>query len=159
KSGIEANDFWPEATYCLSATARIKTDVAIHKVAQISAGMPVALAIFKASVGTVAAKGDERKKTVFRSSSAFRTNWTTNKLTKKGGTGAEGNRATRNRPADNSTPANRVKGRPLKDNQAPANNGLITPKIIVNDITSTAEPKSTMRAATARRIKTRSSAP
>src|SRR5215813_15333497 len=145
KSGIEANDFWREATYCLSATARIKTDVAIHKVAQISAGTPVALAIFKASVGTVAAKGDDRKKTVFRSSSAFRTHWTANKLTTKVATRAEANRATRNRPADNSTPANRVKGRPLRDSQTPANSGLITPKIIVSDSTSTAEPKSTMR--------------
>src|SRR6476620_5294755 len=124
---MPANDFCREATYCLIATSRIKTENAIHKPAQKIAGTPVVLAMFTASVGTVAAKGDERKKTVFRSSKAFRTHCTARRLTTKVATRADAKRATAKRPAARSTPANKVKGSPLSESQAPANNGFTTP--------------------------------
>ena len=38
----------------------------IQREAQTTAGMPVAAAMFTASVGALGAKGDERKKTVFQ---------------------------------------------------------------------------------------------
>src|SRR5947207_3254745 len=159
RSGIEANARCREATYWRIATTRIRTDIAIHNVAQTTAGTPVAFAIFRASVGTVAANGEDRNKTVFRSSSAFKTHCTANKLTTKVATRAEANRATANSPAVNKTPANKVKGSPLNESQAPANSGLMTPKIMVNASTTAAEPNSTMRAATARRISTSNKAP
>src|SRR2546423_13317842 len=76
RSLTPANDFRCDATYCLSATATIKTDSAIQRTAQNIAGIPVAFAMFSASVGTVAANGEDRKKNVFRSSSAFKTHCT-----------------------------------------------------------------------------------
>ena len=42
-------------------------------IVHMTAGTPVALAMLVASVGAAGANGDERKKTVFRSSRAFRT--------------------------------------------------------------------------------------
>ena len=55
------------------ARASIPSAVMIQREAQTTAGMPVAAAMFTASVGALGAKGDERKKTVFRSRRAFRT--------------------------------------------------------------------------------------
>src|SRR5213079_1070813 len=115
--------------------------IVIQTVAQIRAGMPVAFAMLSASVGTVAANGDDRKKTVFRSSKAFKTHCTAKRLTTKEATRAEAKRATANRPIDKSTPANRVKGSPLSESQAPANKGFTTPKIIVRASTIPAEPR------------------
>src|SRR2546421_2060080 len=118
-----ANDFRCDATYCLTATARIKTDSAIQSAAQNIAGIPVAFAIFSASVGTVAANGDDRKNTVFRSSRAFKTHCTASRLTRKVATFAEANRATANRPTDKRPPASRVNGIPPTDPQVPLING------------------------------------
>ena len=115
--------------------------------------------MFSASVGTVVANGDEGKNTVFRSSKAFKTHCTARKLTRKVATRAEANRATANNPTDISTPASNVKGRPPSEPQVPATKGLTTPKIAVSANTTTAEPTRTRRAATERRISTRSSAP
>src|SRR6185503_142759 len=98
RSGTPVNDFCREATYCLIATSRIKTENAIHKPAQKIAGTPVVLAIFTASVGTVAANGDDRKKTVFRSSNAFKTHCTAKRLTTKVATRADAKRATAKSP-------------------------------------------------------------
>src|ERR1041385_7558102 len=98
RSLTPANDFRWEATYCLTATARIKTESAIQSTAQNIAGIPVALAIFSASVGTVVAKGEDRKNTVFRSSRAFKTHCTASKLTRKLATFAGAKRATANKP-------------------------------------------------------------
>src|SRR5262245_23953225 len=156
RSGIPANERRCDATYCLSATTRIRTETVIQSEAQKRAGTPVAFAMFKASVGTVAANGDERKKMVFKSSSAFKTHWTGSRLTKKVAARADAKRATRKRPTDSRTPANKVKGMPLN---APATIGFITPKIIVRVSTIAADPSKTMRAATARRIKMSKSDP
>src|SRR2546430_17230760 len=144
--------------YCRTVTARIRTDE-IQTIDQTIAGTPVAFAMFSASVGTVVANGDERKKTVFKSSRAFKTHWTARKLTRKVATRAEANRATAKRPTDISTPASKVKGSPLSEPQVPAMTGLTTPKIVVNANTTAAEPTRTRRAATDRRISTSSSAP
>src|SRR5262249_26979348 len=159
KSGTAAKDFCRDAMYCRTATARIRTEVAIQMTAQKRAGIPVALAMFTASVGTVAAKGDERKSTVFKSSKAFRTHWTASKLTRNVATRADANLATANRPADSSTPANSVNGRPLNVAHVPEKIGFTTPNVTVNPSTTAAEPNSTTRAATDLRIRTSSSAP
>src|ERR1051325_1116027 len=92
RSLTPANDFRWEATYCLTATARIKTESAIQRTAQNIAGMPVAWPIFSASVGTVVAKGEDRKNTVFKSSSAFKTHCTASRLTRKLATFADAKR-------------------------------------------------------------------
>src|SRR5947207_10553564 len=126
----------------------------IQTPAQMTAGIPVALRMFSASVGTLGANGDDKNRTFFKSSNAFKTHCTASKLTTKVATRAEANRATANSPAVNKTQANKVKGSPLNESQAPANSGLMTPKIIVNASTTAAEANSTMRAATARRIST-----
>ena len=60
------------ATYIRIAIKSIPTEIVIHMTDQKSAGMPVAADIFSASVGIDGAKGEDRKNTVFRSSSAFR---------------------------------------------------------------------------------------
>src|SRR5206468_3018071 len=86
--------------------------MAIQRMTHRRAGMPVAFAMFKASVGTVGANGDERKKAVLRSSSAFKTHWTARKLVKKAATRALANFATAISPAERRTPAKRVKGMP-----------------------------------------------
>src|SRR5215510_10868469 len=104
RSGVAAKARWREATYCFKATIRISTDRAIQSVAQMNAGTPVAFAMFRASVGTVAAKGEDRKKTVFRSSSAFKTHCTASRLTTKVATRAEAKRATAKSAADKRTP-------------------------------------------------------
>src|SRR5581483_4824336 len=55
KSDGPANERLCDEVYCFTATTRINTEITIHSAAQNIAGMPVAFAIFKASVGTVAA--------------------------------------------------------------------------------------------------------
>src|SRR5437016_631603 len=120
-----ANDFRCDATYCLTATARIKTESAIQRTAQNIAGIPVAFAIFSASVGTVVANGEDRKNTVFRSSKAFSTHCTANKLTRKVATFAEAKRATANKPSDSKPPASNVKGTPLTEPDVPLITGLM----------------------------------
>src|ERR1043166_515071 len=159
RSGIAANECRREATYCLSATARIRTEMVIQSEAQKRAGTPVAFAMFKASVGTVGANGDERKKTVLQSSKAFKTHCTASRLTTNVAARAEAKRATRKRPTVSKTPASKVNGMPLKATQAPAKIGFITPKIIVSVRTIAADASNTMRAATARRIKISNSDP
>src|SRR5688500_17610654 len=94
------------------ARARITSAIKIQMMAQMNAGMPVALAMFTASVGTLVANGEERMKTVFRSSSAFRTHWTARKLTKKVATRALANLARATKPTERDVPAIRVKGMP-----------------------------------------------
>src|SRR5581483_1344498 len=159
KSDGPANERLCDEVYCFTATTRINTEITIHSAAQNIAGMPVAFAIFKASVGTVAANGEDRKKTVFKSSSAFKTHCTASRLTTKLATLALANRATANSPTDSSTPATSVKGSPANDPHVPARIGLITPKITVRPSTTTDEAASTTRAATDRRINTRRVAP
>src|SRR5436853_1082431 len=159
RSFTPANDFRCDATYCPTATARIKTDSAIQRTAQNIAGIPVAFAMFSASVGTVAAKGDDRKNTVFRSSRAFKTHCTASKLTRKVATFADAKRATANKPTDNRPPANNVNGTPLTEPHVPLIKGLMTPKIVVSASTTTDEPSNTTRAAIERRIRTSSVAP
>src|ERR1041385_5121757 len=105
KSDVGPSDERREPTYWRTATAKIRTEVAIQRTDQNKAGMPVAFAIFRASVGTVVTNGDERKKTVLRSSSAFSTHCTARKLTKKVATRADANRATTNNPAERIRPA------------------------------------------------------
>src|SRR6266542_1482275 len=107
------------------ARPRIPTAVAIQITAHASAGMPVAFAMFTASVGTDGANGVDRKKTVFRSSSALRTHCTARKLTKKVATRALAYLATRIKPRVSSVPANIVKG--IADQAAPETTGLISP--------------------------------
>src|SRR5881227_2171406 len=120
-----ANDFRCDPTYCLTETTRIKTDSAIQSAAQNIAGIPVAFAIFSASVGTVAANGEDRKNTVFRSSRAFKTHCTASKLTRKVATFAEAKRATANKPTDSKPPASNVNGSPLSEPHVPLITGLI----------------------------------
>src|SRR5438552_8153459 len=110
------------------------------------AGMPVALAMFKASVGTEGANGDERKKTVFRSSSALRMHCTARKLTKNEATLALANLATRTKLIDSSVPATRVKGIPESDDHEIR--GFISPNTIVRPKISKPDPSKTIRAAT-----------
>ena len=117
------------------------------------------MAMFTASVGTLGAKGDERKKTVVRSSKAFRTHCTASRLTKNMANFGLVNLATANSPSDNTTPASSVKGTPESVPAVPAINGLINPKISVKAKIRTAEPSSTTRAATARRIRIKSNPP
>src|SRR4029077_18502091 len=128
-------------------TARIKTDSAIQSTAQNIAGIPVAFAMFSASVGTVVAKGEDRKNTVFRSSRAFRTHCTASKLTRKVATFAEAKRATASKPTDSRPPASNVKGRPPSEPHVPLIRGLMTPKIVVSASTTIDEPNNTTRAA------------
>src|SRR6185295_14620438 len=97
----------------------------IHITAQTTAGVPVAFAMFTASVGTAGAKGVDRKKTVFRSSSALSMHWTARKLTKNVATRAVVYFATATRPTDNSVPARIVKG--SADETTPDIAGLIRP--------------------------------
>src|SRR5918993_1517429 len=94
------------------ASASIPRETAIQSVAQNTAGMPVALAMFTASVDALGANGEERKKTVFRSSNAFKTHCTARKLTKKVATRGFANLATATSPIDNSVPARNVNGTP-----------------------------------------------
>src|SRR5687767_8985164 len=94
------------------ARARITSAIAIQMTAHKNAGMPVALAMFTASVGTVGANGEERKKTVFRSKSAFKTHWTARKLTKNVATLALANLARATKPIEREVPARKVKGMP-----------------------------------------------
>src|SRR5437667_6808916 len=98
--------------------------MAIQTMDQRIAGMPVALAMFKASVGTLGANGDERKKTVFRSSSAFKTHCTARKLTKKVAKRGLAKRASATRPTESSVPAISVNGIP---ENAPDQTGLNSP--------------------------------
>src|SRR4051812_30637121 len=159
KSAVGPSEDRREPTYWRTATARIKTEVAIQRTDQNSAGIPVAFAIFTASVGTVVTNSDERKKTVLRSSNAFSTHWTARKLTKKVATRADAKRATANNPAEIIRPAASVNGRPPSVPQVPAMIGFTTPKMVVSTNTTPAEPTRTRRAATDRRISSSNSAP
>ncbi len=94
------------------ARTRIAKAMAIQMMAQRNAGMPVAFAMFTASVGTLVSNGEERKKTVFRSNSAFRTHWTARKHTEKAANLALANLASATRPTDRDVPAIKVKGMP-----------------------------------------------
>src|SRR2546423_14393536 len=153
RSLAPANDFRCDATYCLTETARIKSDNAIQSTAQNIAGIPVAFAIFSASVGTVAAKGEDRKNTVFKSSRAFKTHCTASRLTRKVATFADAKRATANKPTDISPPASKVKGSPPRDPHVPPITGLMTPKMVASTTTTMGEPAITRREATERRIR------
>src|SRR5688572_15385621 len=99
--------------------------MAIHSADQKIAGMPVAFAIFMASVGTEGANGDDRKKTVLRSSRALRIHCTARKLTKNVATRELARRATATRPNVSKVPASRVKGIP--DQPIPDITGLKSP--------------------------------
>src|SRR5437870_13607703 len=103
---------------------RIPNAIAIQTMAQAIAGIPVALYMFTASVGTDGANGDERKKTVFKSSSAFSTHCTASRLTTKVATAGDAKRATATRPIAKATPAKSVKGIPLSELHDPAMIGL-----------------------------------
>ena len=116
-------------------------------------------AMFTASVGTLAANGDERKNTVFKSSKALRTHCTANRLTTKVAIRGRANRATAHKLIVKAKPANKVNGMPLTELHDPAMSGLTMPKIIVSTRMNAAEASNTILAATARRIKTSSSAP
>ena len=94
------------------AKPRITNAITIQVMAQKKAGIPVALAMFAASVEMAGPNGDERKKTVFKSSRAFSTHWTARKLTKKVATLGPANLANAIRPTDRSVPASNVKGIP-----------------------------------------------
>jgi hypothetical protein len=97
----------------------------IQVAAQKIAGMPVAFAMFTASVGTDGANGEERKKTVLRSSKAFKIHWTARKLTKNVARRAPAYLAMRIKPTTSDVPASKVKGIP--DHATPENTGLKTP--------------------------------
>ena len=112
-------------TYILIDTKRIPNAITIHIVAQNIAGMPVAFAMFMASVGTEGAKGDDKKKTVLRSSSALRIHCTARKLTKNVATRELARRATATSPTESRVPATRVKGIP--DQPIPDITGLNSP--------------------------------
>src|SRR5437879_13499271 len=91
----------------------------IHTIVQMIAGMPVALAMFTASVGTEGANGDERKKTFFRSSRAFKMHCTARKLTMKVAMRGLPNRAMRNNAPAKAMPAKRVNGIPVSEPHEP----------------------------------------
>src|ERR1051326_452883 len=109
-------------------------------IAQIIAGTPVAFAMLTASVGTVAANGDERKKTFFRSKSAFKMHWTARKLTMKVAMRGLPKRATRNSAPAKAMPANSVNGIPVSEPHDAAIIGLKKPKTVVNKRISAADP-------------------
>src|SRR5438105_1863035 len=125
KSGEAPNERVRDAAYCLSATSKMKIEMATQTTAQRIAGTPVAFAMFTASVGTLAAKGEDRKKTVFKSSSAFSTHCTASRLTTKVATRALANRATANSPMESSTQATSVKGSPAREPHVPARTSLM----------------------------------
>src|SRR5437868_5017259 len=95
---------------------------------QMIAGTPVACDIFTASVGTLGLNGDERKRTVFRSSKAFSTHCTANMLTTNVATRGEAKRATMNNPITSAIPATNVNGI-LESELHPAINGLTKPNM------------------------------
>src|SRR5882724_4173928 len=144
----------------LIANQRIPKDNTIQVTAQKNAGMPVALAMFTASVrdaSDAGANGEDRKKTVFRSKSALRMHCTARKLTRNEATLALANLATNTRPIETSVPATSVKGMPER---APhESRGFSNPKIRVSPKMSKPEPNNTKRAATVLRISTSSNAP
>src|SRR5439155_15719696 len=109
-----------------NATIRIANAAAIQTMVQMTAGMPVALYTFVASVGTAGAKGDERKKTVFKSSSAYSTHCTASRLNTKVATRALVNRATATSPTARAMPAKKVNGIPVSELHDPATIGLIS---------------------------------
>src|SRR5258708_25698853 len=96
-------------------------------IVQITAGMPVATAILAASLGTLAPKGDDKKKTVFKSSSAFSTHCTASRLTTKVATRALANRATPTTPIARTSPAKKVNRTPVSDPHDPDTIGFISP--------------------------------
>src|SRR5215813_12862711 len=104
------------------------TATAIHSSAQKIAGTPVALYMLTASFGTAGANGDERKKTVFRSSSAFRMHCTAIMLTMKSATRSEVHRPIAYRPSESTTPAIKVNGTLHHDCPGPEKIGLRNPK-------------------------------
>src|SRR5213594_1992775 len=112
-----------------------------------------------ASVGTLGPNGDERKKTVFRSSSALSTHCTASKLTTNVATLKLANLATRNSPTDRAIQANNVNGTPLSEFHELEKIGLNKPKIIVSAKMSNDDPARVNRAPTARRIRISKSAP
>src|SRR5215210_3445102 len=97
----------------------------IQIIAQKIEGMPVAFAILTASVGTLAPKGDERKKTVFKSESALRMHCTARKLTKKLAVPALAYLAMTMSPSVSTTPAISVNG--LKYPHIPFDKGFHNP--------------------------------
>src|SRR5207302_5024813 len=113
----------------------------IHTIVHMIAGMPVALAMFTASVGTAGANGDERKKTFFRSSKAFKMHCIARKLTMKVAMRGLPNRATRNKAPAKTMPAKSVNGIPGSEPHDPATIGLKSPKTVVNRSINAAEPK------------------
>ena len=106
-------------------TARIPMAIPIQATDQIKAGMPVAFAMFTASVGTVGPKGEDRKKTVFKSSRALSTHWIARKLTRNVATRGRAYFATATSPTLSSVPAKIVKG--SEDVTTPDMAGLISP--------------------------------
>src|ERR1700704_6533213 len=114
-----------------------------------TAGMPVAAAMFAASVGTAGANGDDRKKTVFKSSRAFSTHCTAKRLNTNVATPALAKRATANNPTASAMPAKKVKEIPDSELQDPATIGVMNPNTVVRISITSAEAASTMRAATA----------
>src|ERR1051325_1894484 len=101
------------------------TAIAIQRMAQTSAGMPVALAMLTASVGTEGANGDERKNTVFKSSRALSMHWTASRLTKKVATRGLAYLAIAIRPRLSSVPARIVNG--SAEETTPVMAGLMSP--------------------------------
>ncbi len=86
--------------------------------------------MFTASFGTAVSKGLFRKKTVFRSKSAFSTHCTARKLVKKAATRAVANLAIKTNPIEITVPAKSVNGIP--DHASNEKIGLIKPKIMVS---------------------------
>src|SRR6267142_879234 len=111
--------------YSRIVTARIPNAIALQMIAQARAGMPVAFAMFTASVGTDGANGVDRKKTVFKSSKAFKIHWTARKLTKNVARRAPAYLAMRIKPTASDVPASKVKGIP--DHATPESTGLNNP--------------------------------
>src|SRR5207249_10805473 len=95
------------------------------------AGMPVALAMFTASGGTVGVNGDERKKTFFRSSKAFKMHCTARKLTMNVAMRGLPNCATRNNAPAKTMHAKKVNGNHGSEPHDPATIGLKSPKTVV----------------------------
>ena len=119
--------------------------------------MPVAVAMFTASVGTAVANDADKKKTVFKSNSAFNTHCTARKLTKNVATFLLANFAIKINPAEMARPANSVNGIP--DQAANEKIGLMNPKIIVSAKMSTPHASNTTLDLTDCRIATSNNAP
>src|ERR1044072_88987 len=106
-------------------TAKIPIAMLIHATDQNNAGIPVALAMLTASVGTGEQDGEEGKKTVFMSGSAFSTHWTARKLTRNVAARGRAYFATATNPTLRNVPARIEKG--SAEEPTPDNAGLINP--------------------------------